>query len=202
MKNLKLSIVAIAIASLLNSNCTKELIRFEGEGSITTEKLQIDDFTSIHIEGVDDVIITYGTEQEVTVTGHPNIIGRIKTNVSNKTWNIELEEGNYGNYELTYYLTLPLIENITSSGTGDVVVTDFISQENLSIKFIGTGNFHGFPMTVKNCNVDISGTGDCEVSVETRLDATIIGNGNVYYKGNPSINTNISGSGSVIQMND
>jgi hypothetical protein len=103
---------------------------------------------------------------------------------------------------LTYYLTLPVIENITSNGTGDVVVTDFISQDNLSVKLIGTGNFDGFPMTVKNCNVDIYGTGDCEVSVETRLDATIIGSGSVYYKGNPSINTNISGSGSVIQMNN
>ena len=202
MKNSKLSIIGIAVAALLFSSCTKDYLHIDGVGKITTKTLELNDFNSINMLGVDDVIISYGAEQKVTVTGHPNIISRIKTKVANKTWNIELEDGNYGNYELTYYLTLPVIEKITSEGTGDVVITDFISQDNISVNLIGTGNFNGFPMTVKNCNVDISGTSNCEISVETSLDATIIGSGSVYYKGNPSINTNISGSGSVIQMNN
>lgn len=202
MKNPRLFIAAITIASMLNNSCSKELIQIEGSGSIISKILQVEDFTRINIEGVDDVIISYGMEQEVRVDGHPNIISRIKTAVSNGTWNIELEEGNYGNYELKYYLTLPVIEQITCDGTGDVLVTDFISQDNLTVKFTGTGNFHGFPMKVKNCKVEIFGTGDCEVSVETKLDATIIGSGSVYYMGDPSINTNISGSGSVIKVNN
>jgi len=202
MKNLKLSIIGIAVASLLFSSCTKDNLQIVGTGTVTTETLQLDEFSSIYMLGVDDVIISYGAEQQVKVTGHPNIISRIKTKVSNKTWTIELEEGNYGEYELTYYLTLPLIENITSSGTGDVVITDFISQDNLWVDLIGTGNFYGFPMMVKNCNVDISGTGNCEVSVETSLDVRIEGTGSVYYKGNPSVNTNITGTGSVIHMNN
>jgi len=202
MKNLKLSIIGIAVAALLFNSCTKDYLQIEGTGTITTKTLQLNDFTSINMLGVDDVIISYGAEQKVTVTGHPNIISRIKTKVSNKTWNMELEDGNYGNYELTYYLTLPVIEKITSEGTGNIVITDFINQDNLWVDLIGTGNFHGFPMAVKNCNVDISGTGNCEVSVETSLDVHIEGTGIVYYKGNPSIKTNISGSGSVIHMND
>jgi len=202
MKNLKLSIIGIAVAALLFNSCTKEDTYIVGTGTITTETLQVDDFTSINMLGVDDVIISYGAEQLVTVTGHPNIISRIKTVVSNGTWTIELEKGHYSDYELTYYLTLPLIENITSNGTGDVVITDFISQDNLWVDLIGTGNFYGFPMTIKNCNVDISGTGNCEVSVETSLDVHIEGTGSVYYKGNPSVTTNISGSGSVMHMND
>jgi len=202
MKNLKLSIIGIAVAALLFNSCTKDYLQIEGTGTITTKTLQLNDFTSINMLGVDDVIISYGAEQKVTVTGHPNIISRIKTKVSNKTWNMELEDGNYGNYELTYYLTLPVIEKITNEGTGNIVITDFISQDNLSLKLIGTGNFQGFPLTVKNCNVDISGTGNCEVSVGASLDVKIEGTGNVFYKGNPSIKTNISGSGSVIQMNN
>lgn len=202
MKNQKFFIVAITIMSLLNSSCSKEQIQIGGTGSIITKTLQVEAFTMINIEGVDDVIISYGTKQEVKVTGHPNIISRIETEVTNGTWNIELEEGNYGEYELKYYLTLPALERITSNGTGNVIVTDFISQDNLSIKLIGTGNFHGFPMIIKNCSVDISGTGNCEVSVEAKLAASIIGSGSVFYKGDPSTSTNISGSGSVIKMNN
>jgi hypothetical protein len=202
MKNTKLITVAIIVATLLTTSCTKEYTSIEGFGTITTKTLQVDEFTGIRMEGVDNVFITYGAEQKVTVTGHPNIISRIKTDVSNNTWNIELERGTYGHYELTYYLTLPRIERIYNCGTGDVVINDFISQDELAVKIVGTGNFLGFPLAAKNCSIDISGTGDCEVTVEDRLDVNIDGSGHVYYNGNPIIHENISGSGTVSCVNN
>lgn len=202
MKTKKIISAAIVMAGIFTVGCTKEYFQIEGEGALITETLQIDDFTSIDLMGVDDVYITYGTEQKVTVTGHPNIISRISTEVSNKTWHMELEDGNYGRYELTYYLTLPSLEKVVSEGTGDVVISDFIPQENLSVSLIGSGSFLGFPLEVANCTINISGTGDCEVSVTNRLDVSIIGSGNVYYKGNPVIHEDISGSGSVLAQNN
>ena len=118
----------------MTTSCKKEYTSIEGFGTITTKTLQIDEFIGIRMEVGDNVFIKYGVEQKVTVTGHPNIISRIKTDVSNNTWNIELERGSYGQYELTYYLTLPRIERIYNFGTGDVVINDFISQDELSFK--------------------------------------------------------------------
>lgn len=201
MKTLKMITVAILFAAITTSSCTKENVPIEGTGSIITETLQIADFSRINMDGVDDVIISFGAVQEVTVTGHENIIKRIRTEVSNQTWYIALEKGTYGQYELTYYLTLPKIENVINSGTGNVVIQDSIRQDNLSVTLIGTGSFLGFPMTVKNCVLDISGAGNCEVSVVNSLDVTIDGTGSVYYKGNPTVHTDISGTGSVNQVN-
>ena len=201
MKNIKIIIAAILLASLVVTSCTKEVARIEGTGSIITETLHVADFSRINMEGVDDVIISYGPVQEITVTGHPNIISRIRTGVSNQTWYIELENGNYGDYELTYYLTLPSLEQVSTSGTGDVVIIDSMAQEDMRISLTGTGSFLGFPMRAENCQVDITGTGDCEITVNNRLDVTIDGSGNVYYKGDPSIQEDITGSGAVIGSN-
>jgi hypothetical protein len=49
--------------------------------------------------------------------------------------------------------------------------------------------------------VDISGSGNCEVTVNTRLDVDIDGSGSVFYKGTPSIKDHISGSGRVVDSN-
>ena len=202
MKTQNLIAATIVSASLFTVSCTKDLVRLEGEGAITTTTLQVDEFTGIDLEGVDNVYITYGAEQQVTVTGHPNIISRIRTDVFNNTWYIALENGNYGDYELTYHLTLPRIEKVVSNGTGNVEITDFISQDELSVRLVGTGNFLGFPLAVKNCSIDISGSGNCEVTVENRLDVNIDGSGRVYYQGSPIVHEDISGTGSVTHRNN
>lgn len=93
MKNAKIVTVVIAIANLFTFAFSKEYASIDGLGSVTTKTLQVDDFTGINIEGLEDVYICYGTEQTDTVTGHPNIISRIKTDVSNSTWNIEWIDG-------------------------------------------------------------------------------------------------------------
>ncbi len=201
MKNIKIITTTILFASLMATSCTKESARIEGIGTITTKTLDVANFSKIFLEGVDDVVISYGPFQEVTVTGHPNIISRIRTGVSNQTWYIELENGNYGHYELTYYLTLPSLEQVSTSGTGDVVITDSMTQEDMRISLTGSGSFLGFPMRAETCQVDITGTGDCKITVNNRLDVTIDGSGSVYYKGDPSIQEDITGSGAVVGSN-
>jgi hypothetical protein len=201
MKKINITIVAIAIVGLMATSCTKEEVRIEGIGTITTRTLNIADFDKIASSGVDDVIIKYGAEQYVEVTGHPNIIDRIKTDVHNETWHCELENGTYGDYELTYYITIPSLEEVSTSGTGDVVITDSFTQQDMKIHLEGTGSFLGFMLTANNCQVDIAGTGNCEITVNSSLDVSIDGTGNVYYKGNPNIKDDISGTGKVIDAN-
>jgi len=202
MKTIRIFSAALIIASVLSTGCTKEFNEIDGIGPITTQTLQLDDFSKIDMTGIDDVVISYGPVQEVTVRGHANIIDRIRTEVINDTWYMELENGNYGEYELTYYLTLPVLEEVSINGTSDVFVTEFADQESLSVRLTGTGSFYGFPMKVGQCEIYIAGTGTCEVSVEESLGVSIEGSGHVYYKGSPVIREHISGTGSVQSSND
>ncbi len=202
MKKTQLVIVASIFAGLMAQSCEKMDTKIEGIGAITTQILQVDEFSKISTEGVDNVNIFYGPVQEVSVTGHTNIINRIQTEVSNGTWYIELERGNYGDYELTYNLTIPTIEGVRNTGSGNVTVLDPISVDQMEISLIGTGGFFGFPLTASQCEVDISGSGNCEITVNTELDVVIDGSGSVYYKGSPVIHENIAGSGRVINSNN
>jgi len=202
MKRILIVIVAIFIAGLMARSCEKMQTQIEGIGTITTNTLQVDPFNSIELEGADNVYISYGPQQEVTVTGHPNIISRIQTDVSNGTWFIELESGNYGSYELTYYITVPVIEEVRNVGSGNVTVVDPLPVDQMRISILGSGSFFGFPLSASNCDVGIIGSGDCEVTVSSDLDVVIEGSGNVYYKGSPIIHEDITGSGRVVDANN
>jgi len=201
MKTSNIIIAASILATLVTQSCTKEFSSIEGIGTITTETLDLHDFSGISLEGSDNVFIAYGPEQKVVVTGHPNIISRIQTDVYSGTWNVELEHGNYGRYELTYYITLPFIEEVSNTGSGMVSITDPMETEHLDIYLTGSGGFSGFALSAQSCQVNINGSGNCEVSTALRLDVSITGSGSVFYKGTPSIKDHISGSGRVVNSN-
>jgi len=202
MKKTNITIVAIIIAGLMAQSCEKMTTKIDGIGAITTNTLHVDKFDRIRVEGADHVFISYGTEQEVVVTGHPNIISRIQTDVSNGTWDIELERGNYGSYELSYYITVPSIEEVSNIGSGNVTVSDPMSVDQMKVYLMGSGSFFGFPLSASACQVDISGSGECEITVRNDLDVVIDGSGSVYYKGSPLIHEDITGSGQVVDANN
>jgi hypothetical protein len=201
MKTTNFIITAILFTGIVTQSCTKERERIDGIGTVTTETLNLPEFSRINMEGADNVFISNGAEQRVEVTGHPNIISRIRTEVLNDTWFIELERGNYGRYELTYYITLPTLEKVSNTGSGNVTITTTMETDHMELHLMGSGSFLGFLLTAETCQVDIVGSGNCETTVTRHLDATIEGSGSLFYKGEPTILEEITGSGRVVNAN-
>lgn len=85
------------------------------------------------------------------------------------------------------------------SGSGNITLQGMATTALFQIS--GSGNVAAFTYPVKECEVIVSGSGNCQVAVSDNLDVTISGSGNVFYKGNPFINTVISGSGTLINAN-
>lgn len=72
--------------------------------------------------------------------------------------------------------------------------------EDAAIQITGSGGMQGEELTVQNCNVKISGSGNCRIRAENSLEARISGSGTVYYSGSPEIvNVQSQGSGSVVK---
>lgn len=183
MKILKLSTAAIIAIGLFLTSCNEFNFCIHGEGDIVTETIDIADFSSVSLLGADDVVITYGETQEVTATGHSNIIDRLKTNVSGNNWNVRLETGCHTDYELTVNITMPDIEALSILGSGDVYVNDFINGGELELDIAGSGDielnrFEGCP----KIDADITGSGDIRIEGETpdlkMLNIRIVGSGN------------------------
>lgn len=90
-----------------------------------------------------------------------------------------------------------LKSHISGSGTVDMSGSTNFHEVHIS----GSGNFNGFDCESTSVDANISGSGNCSLTVNDKLDANISGSGNIRYIGHPSVNANVSGSGSVICSN-
>ncbi len=89
--------------------------------------------------------------------------------------------------------------NVSISGSGNICLKGGTIKQDISIS--GSGDYNCFSFFSKKTDVNISGSGSCEVLVQDDLFVRISGSGNVYYRGDPTINSVISGSGDVIDKN-
>jgi len=85
------------------------------------------------------------------------------------------------------------------SGSGYIDISGEADVANFSIS--GSGNVYGNYLATEEAEVNISGSGDLELTVENKLDVSISGSGDVRYKGRPALTVDISGSGNVTQIN-
>lgn len=160
-----------------SNNCIK------GEGTITTSTITINDFTGVDLAFSNNVTIKQGSSQHVEVTGHPNIIEKIKTEVTNNIWYIGFQDGCYEDYELSVEITVPNINSLKLSGSGHLLVQNFSSQSGiLSMYLSGSGNltlneFEG----ITNNVTTLSGSGDIvmnnDITSLQSLNLTISGSG-------------------------
>ncbi|MGB5653879.1 MAG: head GIN domain-containing protein [Robiginitalea sp.] len=215
MKRIAISICVILMAL---TACTKDTI--EGSGTPTSEIRDVASFSKVSSEGVFEVTITQGDVQSVEITADDNIIRRVKTEVVNNELRLYLDDENYKDIRLKANIVAERINGIKNSGTGNVVISNVDEGGNFNVDNTGTGNiritgiaesltlrnegdgtFQGFEFAVSDCDIDIIGSGDCEVFATSTLRVNIEGSGDVYYKGSPTIDVNISGSGQVINAN-
>ena len=82
------------------------------------------------------------------------------------------------------------------SGSGDMEIWGTADRGDYKIS--GSGSIRAYEMTLKDCYVNISGSGGVQTTVTDYLNVNISGSGDVYYMGSPVIETNISGSGNII----
>lgn len=86
------------------------------------------------------------------------------------------------------------------SGSGNIELQGKSERAKLSIS--GSGKYLAEKLVVGDYEISMSGSGRGSINVEGELDVRISGSGKVYYMGKPtSVNSSVSGSGSVRRMN-
>ena len=73
--------------------------------------------------------------------------------------------------------------------------------KDLSIEGSGSSNIDAFNLLSENANISLSGAGNADVHASVKLEAHASGAANINYKGNPTVNSNTSGAGSVKKAN-
>jgi hypothetical protein len=88
--------------------------------------------------------------------------------------------------------------DISISGAGNNTLSGSVTAVELDIS--GAGKLQAASLQADDYEIDISGTGNAEISVAKTLDVEVSGTGNIKYKGDPVIKKEISGTGNIIKM--
>lgn len=83
-------------------------------------------------------------------------------------------------------------------GAGDASINGEVDEQ--FVKIAGSGSYHGQGLLSKSTTISLIGSGNALLKVKDTLNATIDGAGTIRYKGNPKVEENIGGSGSIIPM--
>ena len=187
---------------LLNCiSCSTDDLCIQGVGEIITKEINIQEFNGVRLKISDNVIITQGPVQKVTITGQENIIEHLKTDVNTGIWDIDFQNGCFNGYELQINITIPSIDKIYISGSGNIIVNDFENQNNMTLKISGSGNINlNKILGIQNLIAKISGSGDISLqdgfSTMESLEISMSGSGSFNGFIAPTRICDISNSGS------
>lgn len=85
------------------------------------------------------------------------------------------------------------------AGSGDITISG--SADNSNISVAGSGDYSARDLVTNTASVRVAGSGDVRINVSQKLDASVIGSGDVHYTGSvKNINSSKVGSGDISRM--
>lgn len=223
MKTIKFGII-ICAAMVSMTACKKGgVFCHKANGNVVTEERSHTDFTDISVELAADLYIEQSTDYSVKIEASDNLQEIIETKVKGSTLEIDLKKGKCikNNHEIKVYVTLPTLNGVAISGSGDVYIPNKLESDNLDISISGSGNLWLDSLDVNNLETSISGSGDFylagvdtaysqEISISgsgeihsfdmpvKHSDIRISGSGECEVNATETLKVNISGSGDII----
>lgn len=144
---------------------------------------------NVHTNKPVSVYASMGDVEKLSNSGSGGVIGQ--TAISANA--LELKIAGSGKIDLE----IDVQELSTSiAGSGNIILKGSATAHSSTIS--GSGSVKAFDLITEKSSIKIYGSGGCNIFVSEELDVKIDGSGSVYYKGGPpTIDTDISGSGSV-----
>ena len=161
----QLKITLIVFAVLLLTSCKKEnsCDCFKRTGSIVNVNREVSGFDKLFVEDNLNVFITQGSVFEVKIESGDNLISLIKTEVVDGT--LFIRNKNRCNWTRSYdkpfnvYVTMPVLNFLTSDGTGKIRSLNTITTPDLDIQIKNSGDIE---LVINNSKITshMHGSGD------------------------------------------
>ena len=182
---------------------------------MVSRTLNLEDIRGLAVSGSQNVVITQGSPQEVIVEGQANLIDILSTRVEDGIWEVGFTENVRNAEDFTVFVTVPDVDQISVSGSGNVSSAGDLNLDVISIVVSGSGNVSlagsvdtqtavvsgsgevsNYSMTSRQTTATVSGSGEVRITATELLNATVSGSGDIKYRGNPTtVNRTVSGSG-------
>lgn len=148
------------------------------------EVREVENFSKISFGFPGKLYLQQGSPQKVELQGDPDVLEEVQTEVDGGRLKIG-KEGKWFNWneddKITVYITVPNIEAVSVSGSGDVIGQSKIRTHDFEANVSGSGSM----------TLDVEAKGD--------VDAKVSGSGDLVLKGHfESLESDVSGSGKVV----
>ncbi len=182
-----------------------------GSGNVQTETRDTGAFEAVAFEYPADITIQQGEKDTVVIQAEDNLLQQLSTEVTsgkltiktlvtdwktrvNPTKPVKITITMKDPKEIEFAAPVGTVRvdglrtetlKLVLSGAGDIQVAGTTNEMRLILS--GMGNINAADLKSKTATVELSGTGDATVRVETELVATVSGAGSVIYFGTPRV---------------
>ena len=167
-----------------------------------SEVRKVDDFSSIRITSVANVIFTQGDDCSLRLEGKEKWVKLTTTEVKNGYLVISFKKGEKSVKNingLKLYVTAPTLEAVELTGVGSLECKEPLKLDDFTLRINGVGSAEVADLTCHRFTVSLNGVGDAEVNVDCDyLKARMGGVGSLELRGSAGeADVSRSGIGSV-----
>ena len=216
-----LAIISLAFGACDLSSSDGGRDCLNGEGPVISEIRPLGgDFRSIVHQIPGSIFISQGSPATLTIEGQENLLAFLSNEVENEILTLNFERCLNSGQPFNVFVEIPDLRAVSLAGLGNITLeNDMITErleasivgagninlrgfsDTLEIVIVGQGNAFAYDMESDLCEVDIVGQGNVQVTVNDVLNVIIEGQGNVFYRGMPTISSDIIGSGEIVDAN-
>ena len=147
--NIRFLVITLLLLTSLTTSCfvhdttvsPEDPEKINGSKTLITETRVLPDFNSVNISTAGEVYVTYGAEQEVTVTADDNVVDYIYTTVSNGKLLIGIKRDvQLNNFTLIVNLTMTDLEELSTSSAGSIIGRNKFKADNVSLYSTSAGS--------------------------------------------------------------
>jgi len=176
--------------------------------TVDAQKREVRDvtgFTGIGLSIAADIYLTQAPTYKVEIEADSDYLERIETVVNGDVLKIKRKDHfdfDFRNKKAKIYISMPNINSLGISGSGDVVAQTPIKTDKLDVSISGSGNVKVENLSVKNMELSISGSGDIFLAGSDVAESTsysISGSGDIKTENlqSKNVKVRVSGSGDV-----
>ncbi|CAN5255032.1 hypothetical protein BH20VER2_BH20VER2_14910 [soil metagenome] len=208
-----LTLAALTLAWLLLSGCNR-WVGERGNGNITAQDREIQNFTTLQADGAFEVNWTSGPPR-LTIRTDENLLEFIRTEVSGGKLTIDWSRSLRSTEGIKVEVASESLRAVELNGAvrmtaeqlagpelvleanGATRVTLSGSVNAISATMNGASRLHAEALETRAAELEINGAGRADINASEVLRVAVSGAGRVNYVGDPQVHKEISGAGSV-----
>ncbi|MDQ5844319.1 MAG: DUF2807 domain-containing protein [Acidobacteriota bacterium] len=212
MKKIVMLVVLMSLAAACHSGFLHQV---GGSGNRQKQIRTVEPFTSISTNGAFEIEVVSQKPLSIEIEADDNILPLISTEVSRNVLHIKNVSSYSVSKPVVLRISVPNLESISADGAGSFEIEGLkndkfeidvngapdikVSGETklVDIKTNGAGKIDTQRLRAARAVVDSNGVSKVVVHATDQLDVTVSGPSHVTYEGDPVVNKNVNGPGSV-----